>query len=65
MITINNKEYKYTIGMTVSDAIKESGGDKECCLINVNDSFVPNKQYDSWLLNDGDDVIIMYIMSGG
>ena len=66
MITVNDISLPYKQGMTLMDALLEAAIDLQGLnLITLNGSFAAADTYSSRLLNDGDSIISMKIVSGG
>ena len=66
MITVNDRSYPYVQGITLMDALNEAGIDTQgLILITVNGTFAASDTYTSRLLNDGDAIVTMKIVSGG
>lgn len=66
MITVNGQKFDFENGMTVADALKAAGEYTDSMtLVVVNGKVIPNEQLDIQLLNDGSNIKLMPIISGG
>ena len=66
MIKVNDFSFPYKQGMTLMDALLEGGVDVEgLILITVNGVFAAADTYRTRLLEDGDAIVTMKIVSGG
>jgi thiamine biosynthesis protein ThiS len=65
-IVLNNREEEFERDvMTVSDMIDIKNFSFKLKIIKINGKLVSRDQYDSTLINDGDNVQMFYLMSGG
>ena len=66
MITINNRDkINWTEGMTVQDLLDEMGFDYALITVTVNDELVLEHDYDSFTINDNDQVGVFHLAHGG
>ena len=66
MITVNDFSFPHVQGMTLMDALNDAGIDTQgLILITVNGVFAAADTYRTRLLNDGDSIVTMKIVSGG
>ncbi|HOW08377.1 MAG TPA: sulfur carrier protein ThiS [Bacteroidales bacterium] len=65
-ITLNNREEVFDRDvMTVSDMITIRNFSFRMKIIKINGKLISRDQYDSTYINDGDNVQMFYLMSGG
>lgn len=66
MITVNNRDrVEWKEGMCVQDVLDEMGYDFALITVTVNGTLVPEKEYDTFLLEDGADVTAFHLAHGG
>lgn len=65
MITVNTEESPWHAGMTVRALLDEKVFTFRHIIVRVNGEYVPEEQYDSYAINDGDDVMVLHLMAGG
>lgn len=61
----NRKEVFDREEMTVSDLLKEKNMTFRMRLVKINGSLVEKDKYDTTTVSDGDNVQVIYLMSGG
>ena len=64
MVRINGEEQKVT-GITVMQFLTENGYDIRRVAVELNEDILPKTQYESTLLQDGDNVEIVSFVGGG
>ncbi len=65
-ITLNNRsEYFDKEIITVNDLIEIKKFSFRMRIIKINGQFIPKDKYESAEIRDGDDVQMLYLMSGG
>ena len=65
MITVNTEESPWHAGMTVRALLDEKVFTFRHIIVRVNGEYVPEEQYNSYAINDGDDVMVLHLMAGG
>jgi thiamine biosynthesis protein ThiS len=65
MIKVNTREYPWHEGLTVQRLLDEKTYTFKQLVVKVNDIFIPEDQYQSLLINDGDNVMVIHLMAGG
>jgi sulfur carrier protein len=66
MITLNNtKEDISTEGLTISKLLALKNYTFKMLVIKINGTLIPKNQYESTFINDGDDVMVLHLISGG
>jgi thiamine biosynthesis protein ThiS len=65
-IILNNKEEEF-IGdqFTISELLKVKKFTFKMLVIKVNNQLVKKAEYDSTMVKDGDDVMVLHLISGG
>lgn len=65
-ILLNNREEELdSNSLTVNDLLKIKKYSFRMRIVKINGKLIPGDQYDTSLIKDGDDVQIIYLMSGG
>lgn len=65
-ITLNGEEAQFERdSMTVSQLLEEKKFSFRLRIIKINGRLIKRDQYDNEHINDGDDVQVIYLMSGG
>ncbi|MBP1927148.1 thiamine biosynthesis protein ThiS [Sedimentibacter acidaminivorans] len=66
MITVNNREINYKIGMSVYDALQESGESiNNMTLVVVDEKVIALDKLKDEILNNGMNIKLLHIVSGG
>ena len=66
MIIVNNRDkIEWKNGMTVQDALDEMGFEYVLITVTVNDKLVVKNDYDSFQLNDNDNIGVFHLAHGG
>ncbi len=65
-ILLNNREEEFEKeSITVSEMIVLKKFSFKLRIVKINGSFIPKEVYDSTTINNGDNVQMLYLMSGG
>lgn len=65
-IILNNKEEAFdAIQFTVNDLLQVKKFTFKMLVIKVNGKLIKKSDYDSAIVNDGDDVMVLHLISGG
>jgi thiamine biosynthesis protein ThiS len=65
-ITLNNRTEEFERDkISVKEMLKLKKYTYKMRIIKVNGRFIPKEEYESTLIKDGDDVQMIYLMSGG
>jgi len=62
---VNKETMEYEEGMTVQDILDKKKYTFRMITVVVNGKIVPKEQYSSYKINDGDNIDVIHIMSGG
>ena len=66
MITVNERNYDFRSGMTLLYILKTDAVDIHgAVLVTLNGSLISKEKYNETLLNDGDAVLAIKVVSGG
>ena len=66
MILVNNRDrVEWREGITVQDLLDEMGYDYVLITVTVNETLVPEEDYDSYELENGSKVIVFHLAHGG
>jgi len=65
-ITLNNREEEFCMNsISVNEMLYLKKFSFKLRIIKINDVLISKEQYDSTIIYDGDDVQMLYLMSGG
>ena len=65
-ITINNREEEFDRDkMTVNEMLEIKKYTFKMRIVKINGSLIPGNKYDNTEIHDGDNVQMLYLMSGG
>jgi len=64
-ITINGNEQDWHDGMTVRDALKMMNYTFPMLVTKINGELIPRKDYDTAVIPEGAEVMIVHLISGG
>jgi thiamine biosynthesis protein ThiS len=65
-ILLNNREEEFSCkSISVSEMLVLKKFSYKMRIIKVNGALISKEQYDSTIIHDGDDVQMLYLMSGG
>ena len=65
-ITLNNREEEFGKGsMTVSELIDVKNYTFKMLVVKINNKLVKKHDYDSAIINEGDNVMVLHMISGG
>ncbi len=65
-IILNNLPEEFASGpLTVSGLLKEKNFTFRMLVIKINGKLVPKTEYDHTYIADGDDVMVLHLVSGG
>jgi thiamine biosynthesis protein ThiS len=66
MLLINNRDrIEWRAGMTVKDVLDLLGYDYALMTVTVNDTLVPEEDYDHYAVPDGAEVTVFHLAHGG
>ncbi|MBN2036444.1 MAG: sulfur carrier protein ThiS [Chitinispirillaceae bacterium] len=66
MIRVNNRDtVEWKQEMTVRDVLDAMGYDYALITVTVNDTLVPQDEYDTWVVPDNADVGAFHLAHGG
>lgn len=65
MIKVNKEDMEHVEGMTVQDILDKKRYTFRMITVIVNGKIIPKDQYSSFKINDGDNIEVLHIMSGG
>jgi len=65
MIKVNTREYPWHEGLTIQRLLDEKTYTFKQLVIKVNGYFIPEDQYDQFVISDGDNVMVIHLMAGG
>ncbi len=65
-IFLNNREEEFSSDpITVAEMLEIKKFSFKLRIIKINGALIPKENYDSTLIHNGDDVQMLYLMSGG
>jgi len=65
MIKVNNKEYSWEEGLTVAELLKKMNYTYPRIVVKINGKVIPNEEFASAPIHDGDDVKAIHLLAGG
>lgn len=65
MIKVNTREHPWHEDLTVQRLLDEKTYTFKQLVVKVNDVFIPEEKYQSFLIKDGDNVMVIHLMAGG
>ena len=65
MIKVNGEVAENIVGKNITEYLTESGYDLKRVAVEINGDILPKAQYESTLLQDGDNVEIVSFVGGG
>ena len=65
MITLNNRQYPWREGLTVSELLEENDFVYKRIMVSINGKHVEEKDWDKKIIKDGDNVSALHLMAGG
>jgi thiamine biosynthesis protein ThiS len=65
MITVNSNKIDWREGMTVADVLAEMKYTYAVITVSVDGKFVPQDDYDSFVVEDGCDIMAIHFSQGG
>jgi thiamine biosynthesis protein ThiS len=65
-ILLNNREEEFdSENLTVTEMLEMKKFSFRMRIVKINGILIPSDKYDSALIHDGDNVMMLYLMSGG
>ncbi|HYE10667.1 MAG TPA: sulfur carrier protein ThiS [Patescibacteria group bacterium] len=65
MIKLNNRDYAWEDGLTVQGLLDKKSYTYPKLIIKINNELVPEEEYTSTVIRDGDDVKVIHLLAGG
>lgn len=65
MIHVNGKEFQWEEGMTVAELLRRKTYTYPKIVVKINDVVIPNEQFETTVIHDGDDVKAIHLLAGG
>ena len=65
MIKVNNNDFPYEEGLTISDILSKKRYMDHMIVVKVNNHFVRKEDYPLKTVKDGDDVKVIHLFGGG
>jgi sulfur carrier protein len=65
MIKLNNKDCEWEEGLTVRKLLDKKSYTYPRLIIKINNVLVPDEEYESTVIRDGDDVKVIHLLAGG
>lgn len=65
MICVNQEEMEWEPGMTIQDVLDRRKYTFPLIIVKVNGELVPKEAYASYQIEDGADVQVIHLISGG
>lgn len=65
MLKVNGQDHPWHPGLNVSLLLKEKNYIFHAIIVRVNDKYIPSEDYEKTIINDGDDVQAIHLITGG
>ena len=65
MLTVNGKSCEYRGGQTLKEYLLALGHNTDCIAVECNQEIIPKREYEQYILKDGDVLEIVSYMGGG
>lgn len=65
MIHVNGKEFQWEEGMTVTELLRRKTYTYHKIVVKINNVVIPNEEFDTTVIHDGDDVKAIHLLAGG
>ena len=65
MITLNNREYPFSPGMTIQSLLKEKNFVFPLLIVKLNGRVVEDADFAATAVSDGDNVAVVHLLAGG
>lgn len=65
MIKVNNRDSEWEEGLTIRRLLEKKVFTYPRLIVKINNVLVPDEEYDSTIIRDGDDVKVIHLLAGG
>ncbi|MDF2520260.1 MAG: thiamine biosynthesis protein ThiS [Clostridia bacterium] len=65
MIKLNNRDYEWEEGLTVRRLLQKETFTYPRLIVKINNVLVPDEEFESTVIRDGDDVKVIHLLAGG
>ncbi|MBO8137860.1 MAG: sulfur carrier protein ThiS [Desulfotomaculum sp.] len=65
MIKVNGRDFPWEEGLTVKKLLEKKNYTFPSIVIKINGRTIPEDQWDKTIINDGDDVKAIHLITGG
>lgn len=65
MIKLNNRDYEWEEGLTVRRLLQKETFTYPRLIVKINNVLVPEEEFESTVIRDGDDVKVIHLLAGG
>ena len=65
MIKVNTEEHPWTRPLSVQELLDEKGYIFPHIVVHINGEYIEEDDYPKWLVQDGDNVLVLHLMAGG
>ncbi|WP_026478565.1 sulfur carrier protein ThiS [Alkaliphilus transvaalensis] len=65
MIKVNNRDSEWEEGLTITRLLEQKKYTFPKIIVSINEEIIPADQYDTTIINDGDDVKVIHLLAGG
>lgn len=62
---VNGREFHYEEGLTVANLLQKKGYTFRMITVKINGNVIKKDEYETTLINDGDNVQILHHVAGG
>lgn len=65
MITVNGREFPYEEGLTVTKLLEKKKYTFKMITVKINGNVIKKDEYETTLIHDGDNVLVLHHVAGG
>lgn len=65
MIKVNGRDFQWEEGLTVQEMINKKNYTFPSIVVKINGKFIHPEEYETTIINDGDDVQAIHLITGG
>ncbi len=65
MIVVNGRDAEWREGLTIRSIMREHRYTSPRIVVKVNEQVVRQEEWESYVVQDGDDVLVLHLIAGG
>ena len=65
MIKVNGEDHPWHQGLSITALLKEKNYVFPMIIVQINGTHVPEEKYPTAMVDDGDDVAVIHLLTGG